>query len=95
MPPSYLLNAVKRILSTRAQKAIELRTGAGTHAAEQRAIDSGHADQAPQAMYSLGLLLDEQRDVVGARAAYWRAIDSGRPLGTVGGKQPEGAARAR
>ena len=42
-------------------------------------IDSGHPEQAPKAMVNLGVLLDEQGDVEGARAAYQQAIDSGHP----------------
>jgi TolA-binding protein len=50
---------------------------AGARAAFQRAIDSGHADQAPMAAWNLGVLLAEQGDVAGARTAFQRAIDSG------------------
>ncbi|MGH3843952.1 MAG: tetratricopeptide repeat protein [Pseudonocardiaceae bacterium] len=50
---------------------------AGAQAAFQRAIDSGHTDQAPMAAWNLGVLLAEQGDIAGARAAYQRAIDSG------------------
>jgi len=46
-------------------------------AASQRAIDSGHADMAPQAAYNLGVLLAGQGDVGGSRVAFQRAIDSG------------------
>jgi tetratricopeptide (TPR) repeat protein len=50
---------------------------AGARAAYQRAIDSGHADEAPRAAVNLGVLLKQQKDVAGAQAAYQRAIDSG------------------
>ena len=49
----------------------------GAKAAYQRAIDSGHADQAPKAAFNLGVLLAEQGDADGAKAAYQLAIDSG------------------
>ena len=42
-------------------------------------IESGDPEQAPRAMVNLGVLLEEQGDVEGARAAYQRAIDSGHP----------------
>jgi hypothetical protein len=47
----------------------------------QRAIDSGHPEQAPRAAINLGVLLAEQDppDVAGARAAHQQAIDSGHP----------------
>ena len=65
----------------------------GARAAYQRAIDSGHPEQAPAAMVSLGVLLNEQGDVEGARAAFQRAIDSGHPdAGAEGDGQPGGAA---
>ena len=51
---------------------------AGAKAAYQQAIDSGHADAAPEAAVSLGALLAEQGDVAGAEAAYQQAIDYGR-----------------
>ena len=47
---------------------------AGARAAFQRAIDSGHADQAPTAAFNLGYLLEKQGDLAGARAAYERAV---------------------
>ena len=60
----------------------------GARAAYQQAIDSGHADRAPQAAVNLGVLLEEQGDVAGARAAYQQAIDSGHadvaPMAAVG-----------
>lgn len=40
-------------------------------------MDSRDSDEAPRAAYQLGVLLEEQRDVEGARAAYQHAIDSG------------------
>ena len=55
-----------------------------------------HPDYAPRAAFNLGVLLEKQGDVAGARAAYQRAIDSGKPdyalmaavnLGMVLGKQ--------
>ncbi len=45
----------------------------------QRAIDCGHADEAPMAAIALGLLLAEQGDVEGAKAAFEQAIASGHP----------------
>jgi tetratricopeptide (TPR) repeat protein len=45
----------------------------------RRVIDSGDPDQAPRAAVGLGTLLDEQRDVAGAWAAYQQAIDSRHP----------------
>jgi tetratricopeptide (TPR) repeat protein len=42
-----------------------------------KAVDSGHADAAPRAAVSLGLMLYEQRDMQGAQAAYQQAIDFG------------------
>ena len=42
-----------------------------------KAADSGDADAAPRAAVNLGILLDEQGDVAGAKAAYQQAIDSG------------------
>ena len=50
---------------------------AGAKAAYQQAIDSGHADVAPEAAVGLGVLLARQGDVAGAKAAYQQAIDSG------------------
>ena len=52
---------------------------AGARAAYQRAVDSGHPDQAPRAAGALGDLLWQQGDVAGARAAYQKAIASGHP----------------
>ena len=49
----------------------------GAKAAYQQAIDSGHADAAPQAVVNLGILLERQGDAEGAKAAYQQAIDSG------------------
>ena len=43
----------------------------------RKAADSGDADVAPGAWGNLGLLLDDQGDVQGAREAYQQAIDSG------------------
>lgn len=43
----------------------------------REAASSGHADQAPAAARNLGVLLEGQGDVEGAKAAYQRAIDSG------------------
>jgi tetratricopeptide (TPR) repeat protein len=43
----------------------------------REAASSGHADVAPLAAFTLGLLLAEQGDAKGAKAAYQRAIDSG------------------
>jgi TPR repeat protein len=45
----------------------------------QRAVDSGHPDQAPYAMVSLGFLEKEQGDVDQARSWWQRAVDSGHP----------------
>jgi hypothetical protein len=45
--------------------------------AYQKAIDSGHADVAPWAAFSLGVLLEGQGDIQGAKNAYQKAIDSG------------------
>jgi tetratricopeptide (TPR) repeat protein len=46
-------------------------------AALLQAIDSGHADIAPRALLTLGVLLQQQGDLDGARAALLQAIDSG------------------
>jgi tetratricopeptide (TPR) repeat protein len=43
------------------------------------AANSGSPEDAPGAEFNLGLLLAEQGDVDGAKAAYQRAIDSGHP----------------
>ena len=43
----------------------------------REAASSGHADAAPMAAANLGVLLAEQGDANGARAAYQQAIDSG------------------
>ena len=54
----------------------------------RKAADSGHADAAPMAAYNLGLLLQNQGDVQGAKDAYQKAIDSGdadaAPMGAIG-----------
>jgi tetratricopeptide (TPR) repeat protein len=42
-------------------------------------IESGHPELAPLAMFNLGILLEEQGEIEGARAAYQRAIDTGHP----------------
>ena len=46
---------------------------------DQQAIDSGHPDYAPMAANNLGVLLADQGDIEGAKAAYQQAIDSGHP----------------
>ena len=43
----------------------------------RKAAESGHADLAPRAAYSLGRLLRDDGDVPGAMAAFQQAIDSG------------------
>ncbi len=43
----------------------------------RQAADSRQADQAPKAVFNLGVLLAEQGDVPGAMDAYQQAIDSG------------------
>ena len=43
----------------------------------RKAAVSGHTDAAPQAVFSLGVLLERQGDVQGAKDAYQKAIDSG------------------
>lgn len=45
----------------------------------QRAIDSGHPDEAPRGCVNLGRLLAKQGDVGGARVAFQRAIYSCHP----------------
>jgi tetratricopeptide (TPR) repeat protein len=72
-----------------ADEAPEVIAGLGYNAAISDVFDiaraaweplaAGQTDQAPQAAYNLGLLLDGQGDVAGARTAYQRAIDSGHP----------------
>src|SRR6266567_4569985 len=48
-----------------------------TMIALQRVAHSGQPEMAPMAAYNLGVLLQEQGDVAGARAAFQQAIDSG------------------
>ena len=49
-----------------------------THEMQVEYIDGWpHPDWAPRAAYNLGLLLEEQGDREGAKAAYQRVIDSG------------------
>jgi TolA-binding protein len=43
---------------------------AGAKAAYQRAIGSGHPDQAPKAAFNLGALLEDRGDTAGAKATY-------------------------
>ena len=45
----------------------------------RKAADSGHADQAPAAAFNLAVLLKEQGDAAGAKAAWQQAVDSGHP----------------
>ena len=45
----------------------------------QQAIDSGHSDAAPKAEVNLGVVLEGQGDVAGAKVAYEHAIKSGHP----------------
>ncbi|MEV8635740.1 tetratricopeptide repeat protein, partial [Streptosporangium sp. NPDC051023] len=47
--------------------------------AARKAITSSDPDEAPKAAVNLGVLLGEQGEVEGARAAYQLAIDSGHP----------------
>ena len=65
--------------------ALEQGDLAGAEAAFQQAIDSGHADWAPQAAFERGMLLREQGDLAGAEAAFQQAIDSGRAEAAVAG----------
>jgi len=51
----------------------------GAAAAYQRAVDSGHPDQAPRAAFGLGVPRQDRGDTDGARAAYQPAADSGHP----------------
>ncbi len=46
-------------------------------AALRQAADKGDSDVAPMAAYKLGVLLKEQGDVEGAKAAFYRAAGSG------------------
>ena len=72
-----------------ADEAPEVIAGLGYNAAISDVFDiaraaweplaAGQTDQAPQAAYNLGLLLDRHGDVAGARTAYQQAIDSGHP----------------
>ena len=68
----------------------------GARAAYQQVIDSGHPDKAPTAEYNLGLLLEGQGDVEGARAC----LPAGHRLrtprrGVKGQSQPGGLLRAK
>jgi tetratricopeptide (TPR) repeat protein len=47
--------------------------------AYQRAITSGDADYAPRAEFYLGVLLQKQGDVEGAKAAFQRALEGDHP----------------
>jgi tetratricopeptide (TPR) repeat protein len=47
--------------------------------AYQRAIDSGHQEEAPRAALNLGLMLYKLGEYDRAKEAYQRAIDSGLP----------------
>lgn len=55
-----LLDTVERILSPLAQEAAEPPVRTGARAADQRAIDSGHAEGAPTAAINLGTLFDRR-----------------------------------
>jgi hypothetical protein len=50
---------------------------ARTERALQVVIDSGHADQAPQAGLNLGVLCHDRADYAGAEVAFQLVIDSG------------------
>ena len=57
-----------------------MRSGAtspGRARAYQVVIDSGHADQAPQAAVNLGVLCHGREDFAGAERAFQLVIDSG------------------
>ncbi len=57
--------------------AYQAKNSATAVTAWRQAADKGDSEVAPRAAVNLGVLLEEQGDVEGARAAFQRAIDSG------------------